>query len=135
MSYTIYKKLREKNKQFVLMIQNGFFFSVYQEDALLFHDLFSYQIIQKKRCNKCSFPNSNLPKIERYLISHKISFYVYRTANSIIHEIPDNQYDKIQYRLKESKIYHEKFYHQILCYLQGCSVNELKHVIETLGIK
>ena len=69
----IYIRLKSDNKEFIILINNGKFYYVFNDDAYIIYYLFNYKINN----NMVKFPDNILNKVIKELKNKDIGYIIY----------------------------------------------------------
>lgn len=71
-----YQELKKRYPESLILLQSGNFYITYEDDALLLHHLFSYQLSK----GKVGFPRQNLKKVCSKLEEQMLNYITYSSS-------------------------------------------------------
>ena len=118
----IYIRLKSDNKEFIILINNGKFYYVLNDDTYIIYYLFNYKINN----NMVKFPDNILNKVIKELKNKDIGYIIYN--KDIIKEYGDSiKYNKY-YLLGIDKYNKEIIINNCKCLLLKLEYRELKNI-------
>lgn len=122
----IYTKLKSDNKEFIILINNGKFYYVFNDDAYIIYYLFNYKINN----NMVKFPDNILNKVIKELKYKDIGYIIYN--KDIIKEYGDSiKYNKY-YLLGIDKYNKDIIINNCKCLLLKLEYRELKNIYDII---
>lgn len=88
-----YRYLKREYSDYVVLIKSGSFYITYENDAIIFNKIFSYQNIN----NKVGFPIRSIDKIMNSLNEKNISYIIDNNDNSDILEFKAGKNEYLTY--------------------------------------
>lgn len=89
----VYKELKEKNKNKIIIIKVGSFYEIYGEEAYIINNLFNYKIKEVSGSVRVGFPPASYNKVIEKLETLKISYLVKDGSNINIVDYPNTNYN------------------------------------------
>lgn len=96
-NYSFIKYLKKENDNRCILIKNGYFYQVFNNDALIIKYLFDFKITYlNDDIKRVGFPKTNIDKVINKLDDEKINYTVIDDVDNIIDkEYDNNNYNKI----------------------------------------
>ncbi|MEG2511559.1 MAG: hypothetical protein RSB00_04285 [Bacilli bacterium] len=136
MSYKLYSNLKQTRLDEIVIINTGAFYTTYNKDAELLHELLDYKIILFKNYQKIGFPSIKLMNILRILQIKNINCYVYENSQVFrVYAYPINNYHKYLNKSVDIQVAKRELLMQIHQLLRTKSYKDISIVARTLNIK
>ena len=89
----IYFEVKNKYKNYVVIMKNGIFYNVLGNDCYLLKNMFNYKINSFSDTVKVGFPLNTLNKVINTFDKLKINYIVYENEIVLKGKFPKNKYD------------------------------------------
>lgn len=92
--YDVYLTRQQKYQDYVLLIESGIFYEVYNEDATILNKLLQYKLLSNSFNIRLGFPQKIINKVLLVLENKHINYLILDKQNNIISrkKYKDNQY-------------------------------------------
>ena len=93
-----YRELKRQYPDSLILLRSGNFYITYDDDALLLHHLFSYQLLK----GKVGFPRQNLEKVYSRLKDERLNYVIFSSDEEIdLYQNQENCYYCYFQRIKK----------------------------------
>ena len=93
-----YRELKRQYPDSLILLRSGNFYITYDDDALLLHHLFSYQLLK----GKVDFPRQNLEKVYSRLKDERLNYVIFSSDEEIdLYQSQENCYYCYFQRIKK----------------------------------
>ena len=121
-----YLNIKSNNKELLVILKNGKFYYVYDEDIYIIYYFYNYKIKDNILC----FPDNNINKITKKLKEYNIGYIIF--DNNINKEYGDYLYYLKYINLGREKYIKDNLINEIVNKLKSKNVKELNEIKKQL---
>lgn len=121
-----YLNIKSNNKELLVILKNGKFYYVYDEDIYIIYYFYNYKIKDNILC----FPDNNINKITKKLKEYNIGYIIF--DNNINKEYGDYLYYLKYINLGREKYIKDNLINEIVNKLKSKKVKELNEIKKQL---
>lgn len=100
----IYNNYKKEYKEYVLIIENGIFYNIFNEDISIVYSLLKYKIKKSSNNYIIGFPQNNLNKVLDILQKNNINYLVITKDNNILDKYISNKNNYKNYELDFNRL-------------------------------